>query len=167
MLEEFKTIKDFDNYLISNFGNVKSVKTNRILKPAIASHGYYNVSIRKDKKTYTKLIHKLVAETFIENPDDKQCVDHIDNNKLNNNIDNLRYATPQENIRNCKLYSTNTSGIKGVHYKKANKKWCAQIYIDGISVHLGLFSNIEDAKNAREIKANEVFGVYINVCEKN
>jgi len=48
--EHHKNIIDFDNYLISNFGNVKNVKTNKIFKPAIASHGYYNVSIRKDKK---------------------------------------------------------------------------------------------------------------------
>jgi len=166
MHEEFKTIKNFDNYLISNFGNVKNKKTNRILKPCINSKGYFDVILRKYNKNYHKVIHRLIGESFIENPYNKLCIDHIDNNKLNNNVDNLRWCTSQENSQNSKLSSKNTSGYKGVYFNKPYNKWMSYINIDGIKINLGYYENIEDAKQARIKKANEVFGVYINVCEK-
>jgi len=59
----------------------------------------------------------------------------------------------------------NTSNVKGVSYHKKHKKWQASITIDGIRIHLGYFSNIEDAKQARVDRANEAFGVYTNQCE--
>ena len=87
MEEEYKSIVDFENYEVSNFGNVRNIKTGRILKPSIDSHGYYKVSLCKDKKQTTKKIHQLVANAFIENPENKSCVDHIDGNNLNNNVE--------------------------------------------------------------------------------
>ena len=162
MNEEFRNIEDFDNYEISNLGNVRNKKTNKILKQSICD-GYYKINLSKNGTIKNKKIHKLVANAFIENPENKSCVDHIDNNRLNNNISNLRYATNKENQQNSKLSSKNTSGIKGVTYE--NNKWRARINIDGIKIHLGYFENIEDAKQARLIKAQQVFGVYMNSCE--
>ena len=90
MAEEFRIIKDFPNYSISNLGRVRNNATDRILKPGIDGRGYYYVNLCKDGYAYAKNIHKLVALMFIENPDNKPYVDHIDCNKQNNNVINLR-----------------------------------------------------------------------------
>ena len=71
------------------------------------------------------------AESFIANPYNKPIVDHINNNKLDNNIRNLRFVTHQENNMNRKLSSKNTSNFKGVSFSKQRNKWCAQIKING------------------------------------
>ena len=165
-MEEYKIIKDFENYSVSNLGNIKNNKTDRILKPQIDTQGYYKVNLCKDRISFTKNIHKLVAESFIANPYNKECVDHIDNNKLNNNIDNLRWASYQENSMNSKLNSNNTSKYKGICYSKLFNRWNAYITINGKMKNLGYFKNLEDAINARVEKAQELFGEYINSCEK-
>ena len=111
-------------------------------------------------------MHILVANAFIANPDGKACVDHIDNIKSNNNINNLRWATNSENQHNKSMSKNNTSGVKGVVWHKGKAKWQSQIMIDGMQIYLGLFTNIEDAKQARMIRANQAFGIYTNACEK-
>jgi hypothetical protein len=166
MEETFRIIKDFEKYEVSNFGRVKNNKTGRILKPQIDSHGYYKVSLCSDGKQFNKKIHKLVGETFIPNPFNKSCIDHIDNNKLNNNVCNLRFCTQQENCMNSKLSSNNTSNYKGVSFSKQSNKWMAYIDINGKKQYLGYFEKIEDAVNARVKKAKELFGEYLNSCEK-
>ena len=67
-------------------------------------------------------IHKLIATHFLDT-EDKKCIDHIDdNNRLNNNVNNLRYATYQENNRNAKIRKDNSSKIKGVYFDKKYDK---------------------------------------------
>jgi hypothetical protein len=166
MEEEFKIIKGFENYSVSNLGNIINNKTSRILKPSINAHGYYKLTLYKDGDVYTKNIHKLVAEAFIANPYNKQFVDHINNNKLDNKVRNLRYVTNQENQMNSKLSSKNTSNYKGVLFDKQINKYKAYITINGKRKHLGCFDKIGDAVNARVKKAEELFGEYINQCEK-
>jgi hypothetical protein len=166
MVEEYKIIKDFENYSVSNFGNVRNNKTGRILKPGINGNGYYNAMLYIDGKYFNKCIHKLVAESFIDNPYNKHCIDHINNNKLDNNVRNLRYVTNQENCMNRKMSSKNTSNYKGVSYHKLTNKWMAYIDINGKKQHLGLFEKIEDAINTRVKKAKEVYGEFMNSCEK-
>ena len=67
---------------------------------------------------------------------------------------------------NSKLNIKNLSGVKGVSWDKLHNKWRAQIAINGIVIYLGIYDNLEDAKNARQIRANEAFGVFVNACEK-
>ncbi len=166
MEEIYRTIVGYKKYEVSNFGNVRNIKFNRILKPGVDTNGYYIVILYNLGKRTTRKIHKLVAPIFLENPDDKKCVDHIDNNRFNNHVSNLRYATHAENSQNRQIANNNTSGSKGVNYNKNTQKWHARIMIDGIRVHLGLFENKEDAKQARVIKANQAFGIFTNACEK-
>ena len=164
-VEVFREIDGYENYAISSFGRVKNTKTGRILKAGL-SHGYFIVMLSEDaiKKAYK--VHRLVACAFINNPDNKECVDHQDNDKTNNHISNLRFATSKENNQNRKISSRNTSGCKGIYFNKRAKKWHAQIKIDGIRVHIGYYENLEDAKIARINKANEAFGVFVNACEQ-
>lgn len=112
-MEIWKSIAGFEGlYEVSNFGNVKSCdryamnnggrqhRPERILKPHPAPTGHCSVVLCKDGKTYPSLVHRLVAQAFIPNPDNKPVVDHIDTNPLNNHVDNLRWTTTQENCMN-------------------------------------------------------------------
>ena len=165
MEETFKTIKYYENYSVSNFGNVMNNKTGRILKPSEDKDGYFRVNLYANN-IKTIHIHRLVAEAFLENPEEKICVDHINNNKQNNNVENLRYATVSENGMNQKISKKNTSGFKGVTFKNREKKWYAKIKINNKDIHIGSYTNIEEAINARQLKANELFGEFTNKCEK-
>ena len=165
-MEIYNTIEEFNNYEVSTFGNIRNKTTNKILKGAINNCGYYTIGLVLNKKKCTQRIHRLVAIAFIENPENKKCVDHIDNNPLNNHISNLRWASYQENSYNRKINIKNTSGVKGVHFNKNANKWEAKITIDGIKIHLGIYLTLDEAKQARITKANAVFGVFTNKCEK-
>jgi hypothetical protein len=166
MAEIWKSINGHENYEVSSFGNVNNVNTGRILKACANKDGYYLVGLRKDGKRTTFKVHRLVAEAFIENPLNKKCVDHINNNKTDNNITNLRWASNKENGQNRSMSKNNTSNVKGVSFDKESKKWRARITIDEITVYLGRFESLEDAKQARINRANEAFGIYTNACEK-
>ena len=126
---------DYDNYEVSNLGNVKNSVTGNILRQGI-SVGYYSVRLSQNNIKKSFKVHLLVGRAFLENPDNKPNIDHIDNNRLNNNILNLRYCTKQENIRNSKMNTKNTSGVKGVSFVQSRNKWIATIKIDGILINL-------------------------------
>lgn len=112
--EEYKEI--FPSYYISNFGNIKH--DNNLLKKCIHSNGYEQVNIRIGNKYVTKLIHRLVAVAFIPNPDNKPCVDHIDGNKRNNYVSNLRWVTPVENANNIITKKRSIENRKSHNEKK-------------------------------------------------
>ena len=166
--EIYVQIKSFPNYQVSNFGNVKNTEINKILKQSFDEDGYKQISIYDENRKYhTKRVHRLVIEAFKENVENKPCVDHIDNDRQNNNINNLRFATRVENGRNRVIGKNNTSGAKGIQYRKDMNKWRARITIDGLEVNLGHFDTFEDAKQARINKVKQVFGEFANKCETN
>lgn len=80
------------NYEVSSHGNVRNVKTGRIMTPQDNGHGYLQVGLSLDKKQYWIYVHRLVASAFIPNPDNKPTVNHKDENKSNNHVDNLEWA---------------------------------------------------------------------------
>jgi len=165
--EIYKEIKDFPNYCVSNLGNVKNNNTNKILKQRIKKNGYLEVQLSKLNKSYHKYIHRLVIDTFLDNNDNKKCVDHINGNKIDNNLKNLRWATHKQNGQNSKIRKDNTSSVKGVCFNKYHNKWHARIKIDGISIHLGYYDNLEDAKEVRIKAAKAAFKEFLNECEIN
>lgn len=96
--EVWKDIKGYPNYQISNLGNVWSVKRQRKLNPFINNRGYKAINIiAANGKRKGELIHRLVALAFIDNPEGKPEVNHIDKNKENNNVENLEWVTHGEN----------------------------------------------------------------------
>lgn len=109
MNEIWKIIPEFPIYKISNYGNIKNRK--KILKQQIVASGYSSIKLNNENiKNKKFLIHVLVAIAFIPNPDNKPTVNHKDHNKLNNNIDNLEWATMKEqNIHRRKT----TNGLAG------------------------------------------------------
>lgn len=88
-----------DNYEVSNHGRVRNKITGRIMKPAMTYKGYLKAQIRQDGKQRGFFIHRLVAKAFLPNPDNLPQVDHLDNDKTNNHVENLEWVTGEENHR--------------------------------------------------------------------
>lgn len=86
-----------------------------------------------------------------------KMIDHIDGNKLNNRIDNLRVVDHSGNGCNTKMRSNNTSGVNGVYWHRRRRKWAAQLSIRGNAKYLGLFESMEEAEAARQA-ANAQYG---------
>jgi hypothetical protein len=149
-MEIYKLIEGYENYEVSTFGNVRNTNTNRILKPGTESNGYLIVSLRKDKIKKTCKIHRLVGKAFIENPDNKPCIDHIDRNKINNNIFNLRLASHSENSQNRTIQKNNSSTVSGVSFNKKSNKWIVHISINGKLNYLGLYKDFDEAVQVRK-----------------
>lgn len=98
-----KKIKNFEQYGVTQEGKVWSYKNNIFLSPGIDKDGYQYVNLFLNGKSYTKRIHRLVAEVFIPNFQNKKTVDHIDRNRRNNNVSNLRWATSSQQNKNRTL----------------------------------------------------------------
>ena len=117
-MEIWKDIDGFDgDYQVSSYGRIKSLKKNveKILKTHTNKKtGYAYVGLCKDGKVFTNTVHRIVAEAFIPNPDNLPCVNHKDEDKLNNNVDNLEWCTYEYNLN----YGTHTQRAKAT--KKQN-----------------------------------------------
>lgn len=98
MKEIWKDIEGYEGvYHVSNLGRVKRVATNRVLQPYRNNVGYLLVYVCKNGKRKTHRIHRLVAQAFIPNPENKPEVNHLDENKSNNMVSNLEWSTRKEN----------------------------------------------------------------------
>ncbi|WZP34249.1 HNH endonuclease [Enterococcus phage vB_Efm3_KEN20] len=98
MKEIWKDIEGYEGvYHVSNLGRVKRVATNRVLQPYRNKVGYLLVYLCKNGKRKTHRIHRLVAQSFIPNPENKPEVNHLDENKINNMVSNLEWSTRKEN----------------------------------------------------------------------
>lgn len=105
--KDFEVWRDVIGYegldQVSNFGNVKSLgnefsRKERILKPLVQSKGYINIVLQKDGKRKMVLMHRLVAEYFISNPDNKLQINHINGIKIDNRVENLEWVSHRENL---------------------------------------------------------------------
>lgn len=120
MNEVWKPIVGFENdYDISNYGNVKSKKRGKelIMRPVCNNKGYPRVVLSVKNKGYRRFVHRLVAEHFVDNPDNKPQVNHVDGDKKNNHASNLQWMTNQENRDHAikrKLHACgeNAGGVK-------------------------------------------------------
>lgn len=100
MIDKTVAIKDFDGYFVTKSGVVFSNKRGQLIprKPHMV-RGYVRVNMRSGRLTGLKLVHRLVAETFLPNPKNRAEVNHKDGNKLNNHVDNLEWCTRSENLK--------------------------------------------------------------------
>lgn len=118
-----RRITNYENYTISDTGIVTNEDTNKVLKPKM-NYGYLLVTLSKKGRCKTFRVHRLVAEAFIPNPDNLPVIDHIDTDRTNNNISNLRWCTAKENIANPitrdkmkSVYETQRKPVVGISIK--------------------------------------------------
>lgn len=121
MIEVWKAVEGYDDmYQVSTQHRVKSYKwkTPRLLKQALDTKGYLFVNLWKNNKQQQHRVHRLLAKAFIPNPDNKPCVNHIDEVRNNNDLDNLEWCTHKENSQ----HSIRKFGGGGcpLHYKFLN-----------------------------------------------
>lgn len=125
MNEIWKDVVGYEGlYMVSSLGQVKSLfRYKKVLKPNITRNGYATVELFKNKKGKRLLIHRLVAAAFISNPENKPQVNHRDENKLNNTVDNLVWNTRKENMN----HGTRTKRqIKSTDYGTEERKLIAR-----------------------------------------
>jgi hypothetical protein len=147
--EEWRIIPNTNcNYCISNMGEIMNNNSQKILKPILSTNGYYQITIRYDKIKKNPRIHRLVAETFIPNLENLKSIDHINRNKLDNRVSNLRWVSTSNNMRNIEKKINKTSKYIGVYFAKQRNKYHARGRLNGKSVCIGYFDNEEDAGRA-------------------
>ena len=154
------TLKKFPDYSIFENAVIKNNKTRNYITGTIESN-YRCVSI-KDKygKRRKCRVHRLLGICFIENPNNKPIIDHIDGNSINNSLSNLRWVDRKENNVNTRKRKNATSIYKGVSWSKTTQKWQATISIDGKPKKLGLFDTQEEAAKVYAKKAKVQHGEF-------
>jgi hypothetical protein len=138
--ENWKDIPNYEGlYQVSNLGVVKNNK-GTLIKSFINHNGYFRVNLCKNGVKRNFRNHQLVAMAFLNHIPDgthKLVVDHINNIKTDNNIENLQIITQRKNAR--KLQGSYTSKYKGVCWHKKSRKWYSRIHINGKNINLGFF----------------------------
>ena len=159
---EWKLIEGFDRiYSVSNYGEVRNNKTGRLMKPRKNEKGYLHIGLTTNGKQKNMRVHRLVAQAFIPNPENKLQVNHIDFNRENNCVSNLEWVTNQENTQ----YSVCNRKLPGQRKKRNNKTgernithyngyYVVRIY--GKKYVSKSFKNIDDAKQWRDLKLKEM-----------
>ena len=148
MEEIWRDIPDYEGlYQVSNLGRVRSFKYGkvRILKSSPDKQGYHILRLCKNSICKSIIVHQLVAVCFLNHKicGHKLVVDHINDNKNDNTVENLQIVTQRYNV--YKTQGNYSSKYKGVSFCNTFKKWAAMISINGKRKHLGRYQNEYDA----------------------
>ena len=146
-VETFVKVEGFENYEVSNLGKVRNIKSGRVLKPFLTKNGYlmhllYENNKHKQKHLY---LHRIIATAFIDNPGKKPQINHIDENKLNNDLSNLEWCTERENA----IHGTRTKRVA----EKLSKKVIQLDLNDNI---LNVFKSMRQAERETGIDATSI-----------
>lgn len=132
---EWVKIRDFTNYSVSEYGDVRNDETGKILAKTVSKYGYVVYRLSKNGKTYNIRAHRLVAKHFLNKVQGKEIVNHIDENKENNHFSNLEWCTQRENINH---------GTRTERMSKTKSKAVAQYDLQGNL--LNIFCSGKEAK---------------------
>lgn len=119
----WKQIDGYENYYISDFGEVRNAATGKIKSKTLNKrNGYYYVDLYKGNKRQKFPIHRLVATAFVDNPENRPTVDHVDGNRQNNAVENLRWATFSEQNSRFETSGVRSEPVTVFHYIEKRKK---------------------------------------------
>ena len=144
-VETFVKVVGFENYEVSNLGKVRNIKSGKVLKPHLNHKGYLKHHLSKNNKLKELFLHRIIATAFIDNPEGKPCVNHIDENKLNNDLSNLEWCTVRENL----IHGTRTKRVA----EKLSKKVIQLDLNDNI---LNVFKSMRQAERETGIDATSI-----------
>jgi hypothetical protein len=121
-VEEWRDVVDYEGlYQVSNIGGVKSIRRDKILTPKHNHDGYLRIQLWRKQNVVFISIHRLVAEVFIENPENKPFVNHINGIKSDNRVENLEWVTQSENINHAWKNGLSKPQINGKHSKAVDQ----------------------------------------------
>ena len=149
-LDTFQLPEPYQKYHINKDGDVYNTKTNRKLKWWMSKSGYKYLSLWIGGKQFNRSVHRLLGLTFISNPNQEPNIDHIDRNKLNNNLGNLRWASVQENCINKDYRYNPLTNTKGVTPSKNGKRYNVTLFRNGRKIWLGVYDYIDEAMTVYE-----------------
>lgn len=171
-IELWKPVKNYEGlYEVSTLGRVKRLAHHRIhwvnktvsrfsekiLKSSPNNHNVCNVKLYKNRKGKTFSVHRLVAVAFLSIKDNKDVVNHIDGNRLNNKVSNLEWVNPRENKTHSYIGVATSSKFTGVHFRPdLNKKWVASYTIGTKTYHIGCFNSEKLAHRAYNLKLKKM-----------
>lgn len=170
---EWRDVVGYEGYYqVSNYGHVKSLQRvivrsdlrfrtypEKIRQLTPSNSGYLSVGLCVSKEVFNAFVHRLVAEAFVPKFTQDMEVDHIDTNKMNNIVCNLRPATSAQNKANSNKRDS-ISKYKGVKKGSVDNSWQARIQVDGEVKYLGQFTNEENAALAYNQAALKYFGEF-------
>lgn len=149
MTEEiWRDIKGYEGiYQVSSMGRVRGFYfgKEKMLKPRKDRDGYLLINLHRDGKQYTFRVHRLVAEAFIPNPENKPCIDHINTIKDDNRIENLRWVSIAENNQNPLSRKNLSKGKTGKHRGKEHHNSIPVIQYSKSNKIIGFWENCQEA----------------------
>ena len=162
--ETWRSINGFPDYQVSNIGRVRAAKTGKIINGSLGREGYVVVPLHDDCKWANMYIHRLVAQEFLQNHDNKPYVAHVDNARADNCFTNLRWVSVSESSMSRRNWQTNGhSKYKGVSWNCRRNKWVAQIKKHQKLHFIGYFDDERDAAKAYNEVAINLFGEFARI----
>lgn len=137
----------YPNYTIDRDGTIKNKNTDKVVSQSINSNGYRKAYLANNGIGKVCAVHRLLALCYIPNPENKRCIDHIDRNKLNNDLSNLRWATDSENNINKPFREDYCISIRA---KSPGVPYMVSIMRNYKRNYVGTFATIEEARAARD-----------------
>ena len=151
-MEEWRIIDGFENYEISNMGNVRSNRG--VLKPGKDTYGYNQVNLYNNSKRHCRKVYRLVMDAFNPNVENKPQIDHINRVRSDDRLENLRWATARENVRNSGGF---TEEMNGISRSEKNNTYVVRLNIDGKEKYFGSRKTLDEAKGLRDgVLAGEI-----------
>lgn len=144
-MEEWRQVVGFEKYQVSNAGNVRSDRG--LLKPGKDTYGYRQINLYKESTRYTRKVYRLVMDAFNPNIENKPQIDHINRIRDDDRVENLRWVTARENVRNSKEF---TEEMNGISRSEKNDTYVVRLNLDGRERYFGSRKTLDEAKALRD-----------------
>lgn len=150
--ETWVNVPNYEPYQISNKGVVRGYGK-RIMKPYLDPQGYYSFKLRQDGKYIKKYLHCLLAESFLPNPFNKERVDHINRNRIDNRLENLRWCTATENNWNSIRHDNE---LYGIYWYESRQSYLIKLKINNKQRYIGWRKSLDEAKALRDVAKQQI-----------